>query len=64
VLVIGRQGKIVCSQTYGGQNPDAKSPMREDAIFQIASMIKPQASRAIMIWSEEGRLSIVDPAEK
>ncbi len=64
VLVIGRQGKVAYSQTFGVQNPDTGVPMREDAIFRIASMTKPFASLAIMMLSEEGKLSIVDRVDK
>jgi CubicO group peptidase (beta-lactamase class C family) len=64
VLVIGRQGKIAYSQTFGVLNPETKTPMREDGIFRIASMTKPMASLAVMMLSEEGKLSIVDPVDK
>lgn len=64
VLVIGRQGKIAYSQTFGVLNPETKAPMREDAIFRIASMTKPFASLSIMMLSEEGKLSIVDRVDK
>ena len=63
VLVIGRHGKIVYAQTFGSMSPENKTPMREDAIFRIASMTKPLASLAIMMLSEEGKLSIVDPVD-
>lgn len=64
VLVIGRQGRIAYIQSFGLRDPDTRSPMSEDAIFRIASMTKPFASLAIMMLSEEGKLSIVDPVEK
>ena len=64
VLVIGRQGKVAYTQTFGLLNPETKVPMREDAIFRIASMTKPFASLAIMMLSEEGKLSIVDRVDK
>src|SRR5688572_166014 len=64
VLIIGRHGKIAYAQTFGSLNPETKAPMREDAIFRIASMTKPFASLAIMMLSEEGKLSIVDPVDK
>ena len=64
VLVIGRQGKVAYTQTFGALNPETQVPMREDAIFRIASMTKPFASLAIMMLSEEGRLSIVDRVDK
>lgn len=64
VLMIGRHGKIAYTQTFGYLNPETKAAMREDAIFRIASMTKPLASLAVMMLSEEGRLSIVDPVDK
>ena len=64
VLVIGRQGKVAYSQTFGVLNPDTGVPMREDALFRIASMTKPFASLAIMMLSEKGKLSIVDRVDK
>lgn len=64
VLIIGRHGKIVYSRTFGVLNPETLEPMREDAIFRIASMTKPIASLAVMVLAEEGKLSIVDPVDK
>jgi CubicO group peptidase (beta-lactamase class C family) len=64
VLMIGRHGKIAYAQTFGLLNPETKTPMREDGIFRIASMTKPLASLAVMMLSEEGKLSIVDPVDK
>lgn len=64
VLVIGRHGKVAYTQTFGVLTPETGTAMREDAIFRIASMTKPFASLAIMMLSEEGKLSIVDPVHK
>lgn len=64
VLMIGRHGKVAYAQTFGVLNPETGAPMREDAIFRIASMTKPLASLAVMMLSEEGRLSIVDRVDK
>ena len=64
VLIIGRQGKIAYQETFGVLNPDTAAPMRDDAIFRIASMTKPFASLAIMMLSEEGKLSIADRVDK
>lgn len=64
VLMIGRHGKIAYAETFGMRDPAQQASMREDAIFRIASMTKPLASLAIMMLSEEGKLSIVDPVEK
>jgi CubicO group peptidase (beta-lactamase class C family) len=64
VLMIARHGKIVYSRTFGVLDPETREPMREDAIFRIASMTKPIASLAVMMLAEEGKLSIVDPVDK
>ncbi len=64
VLIIGRQGKIVFQQSFGLRDPASGAPMQDDAIFRIASMTKPLASLAVMMLSEEGKLSIVDPVSK
>lgn len=64
VLIIGRHGKIAYARTFGSLNPETKTPMREDAIFRIASMTKPLASLAVMMLSEEGKLTIVDPVDR
>lgn len=64
VLIIGRHGKIAYQQSFGLRDPQTGAAMRDDAIFRIASMTKPFASLAIMMLSEEGKLSIVDPVDK
>ena len=43
---------------------DESKPMREDTIFRIASMTKPITSVAIMMLSEQGKLSIEEPVSK
>ncbi len=61
VLLIARQGKIVSLMPVGFQNRSAKSPMKADSIFRIASMSKPITSVAIMILAEQGKLDIGAP---
>ena len=41
VLLIARQGKIAYFESFGLLDPQAKTPMRKDAIFRIYSMSKP-----------------------
>ena len=64
VLIIGRNGKVAYQESFGVRDPQSGTPMPMDGIFRIASMSKPITSTAIMILSEEGRLSIVDPVSK
>ena len=59
VTLIMRKGKIAHFQAIGKM--DESKPMREDTIFRIASMTKPITSVAIMMLSEQGKLSIEEP---
>jgi CubicO group peptidase (beta-lactamase class C family) len=59
ITLVAHNGKIVHSETYGLMDTD--KPMREDAIFRIASMTKPVTSVAVMILYEEGYFQLDDP---
>lgn len=61
VLLLARNGKIASFDAIGFQERASKKPMKNDAIFRIASMSKPITSVAIMILAEEGRLDIGAP---
>jgi CubicO group peptidase (beta-lactamase class C family) len=56
-LLVSRDGCPVHFSTQGGSGAGG-APLREDAIFRIASMTKPIASIAFMILLEEGRVSL------
>ena len=51
LTAIMRKGKIVHLETQGYMDVENKIPLRDDAIFRIASMTKPIASIALMILS-------------
>ena len=61
VLLVARNGKIASFDALGFQERKAQKPMRNDAIFRIASMTKPIVSVAAMILAEEGKLDIGAP---
>lgn len=61
VVLIARGGAVGYLQAFGQADAEAKRPMREDAIFRIASMTKPITSAAVMMLHEEGRLRLADP---
>ena len=61
VLLIARNGKIVFYETAGFQDRAAKTAMRKDAIFPIASMSKPITTVSAMILAEESKLDIAAP---
>jgi len=61
VLAVARRGKLVHFEAYGYLDKAAGTPMRTDAIFNIASMTKPMAAVAGLQLYEQGRLLMNDP---
>lgn len=64
VTLIARDGKTVDVHASGFQDVAAKTPMRTDTLFRIASMSKPITSVALMMLYEEGKLLLTDPVSK
>jgi CubicO group peptidase (beta-lactamase class C family) len=64
VTLVARNGKMVDLQAFGFQDIDAKTPMKTDSIFRIASMTKPVTSVAVMMLFEEGKLALTDPVAR
>ena len=64
VLLIARHGKIAYSESLGLLDPQAKTPMRNDAIFRIYSMSKPITTVAAMMLFEDARLTLNEPVGK
>jgi len=64
VTLIARDGKVVDVHASGFQDGAAKTPMRTDTMFRIASMTKPVTSVALMMLYEEGKLLLTDPVAK
>lgn len=64
VTLVARDGKMVDLQAFGFQDVDAKTPMKTDSLFRIASMSKPITSVAIMMLFEEGKLALTDPVSR
>jgi CubicO group peptidase (beta-lactamase class C family) len=61
VALIVRDGKIVYHKSFGYRDIEAKTPLKKDDIFRIASMSKAVASLAIMMLFEEGKFLLDDP---
>jgi len=61
VLLIARNGKIAYFESLGQLDPQAKTPMRKDAIFRIYSMSKPITSTAAMMLFEDTAFTLADP---
>ncbi len=64
VALVARDGKLVYHRAVGLADREAAAPMREDAVFRLASVSKPFVSVAIMRLVEEGKLSLADPVTK
>ena len=64
VTLLAHRGKIIQLSAVGFQELETKTPMKEDTIFQIASMTKPITCVGVMMLAEEGLLAITDPVEK
>jgi CubicO group peptidase (beta-lactamase class C family) len=64
VTLVARDGKVVDVHASGFQDVAAKTPMRTDTLFRIASMTKPVTSVALMMLYEEGKLLLTDPVSK
>ncbi|MEO7275118.1 MAG: serine hydrolase domain-containing protein [Vicinamibacterales bacterium] len=61
VVLIARRGKVAYLQSFGARDRESSAPMRDDAIFRIASQSKAPVSVAVMMLQEEGKLLIGDP---
>ncbi len=61
---IARDGKIAYCKSFGFMDPEAKTAMKTDNIFRIASQTKAITSLAAMILFEEGRLLLDEPVSK
>jgi CubicO group peptidase (beta-lactamase class C family) len=61
-ILVGRNGKVVPPRFFGrmGPEPDAP-PIRQDAMFLMASITKPVTYTAAMLLVERGLLNLSDP---
>ena len=64
VVLVARRGKVAYLGAFGQRDVEAHAPMKEDAIFRIASQSKALVSVAAMRLQEEGKLLISDPVGK
>jgi CubicO group peptidase (beta-lactamase class C family) len=64
VTLVARHGHVASLDAVGYQDLESKTPMRTDTLFRIMSVTKPVTCAGIMILVDEGRVSLIDPAEK
>src|SRR4051794_29729233 len=64
VMLVANKDKVLATEAVGFADVAAKTPMRTDAMFWIASQSKPITASALMIVVDEGNLHVDDPVEK
>jgi CubicO group peptidase (beta-lactamase class C family) len=62
--LIARDSKIVYNRAFGVSDIEAKTPLKTDDIFRIASQTKAITSVAVMMLFEEGKYLLDDPVAK
>jgi CubicO group peptidase (beta-lactamase class C family) len=64
VTLVSRRGRTAHFEARGMMDADARTAMRRDGVFRIASMTKPVTGVAILMLMEEGRLRLTDPVSR
>ena len=63
-VLVARNGRIVYYKAYGQDDTEARTSLRRDAIFRIASQTKAIVSIGLMMLFEEGKFLLDDPVSK
>ncbi|MEU4340094.1 serine hydrolase domain-containing protein [Nocardia sp. NPDC023852] len=63
VSMVWRHGELVHTDAVGWRDRQARSPIRRDTIFRIASMTKPITAAAALTLVDDGRLRLFDPID-
>jgi CubicO group peptidase (beta-lactamase class C family) len=63
LVALAARGDAIHVETLGVQDVEARTPMRRDTIFRIASMTKPIIATAAMILVEEARIGLDESVE-
>jgi len=64
VVLVARRGKLVYYEAFGQRDREAKSPMKTDSLFRIASQTKAVVSVGAMMLVEQGKMLLSDPVSK
>lgn len=59
-LIAGRGGLVVEPQFFGNQSLNGDAPLRDDAMFLVASITKPIVASAALLLVERGLLTLSD----
>jgi len=64
VVLITQKGKIIYKKAFGLANVELEVPMKEEMVFNIASITKQFTAVAILQLTEQGKLSLQDDITK
>lgn len=64
VVQVALEGELIYSRAAGLADREAGRPMREDALFRLASVSKPIVSAAALVLVANGRLRLEDPVDR
>lgn len=64
VLLVRHQGREIYRRAAGYLDREAATPMRDDAVFRLASVSKPIVSAAALVLVAQGRLQLDDPVAR
>ena len=64
VVLVADRDKVLDLEAVGYADVAAKTPMKTDDLFWIASMSKPMTAAAFMMLVDEGKVKLDDPVEK
>ncbi|OKP98705.1 serine hydrolase [Paenibacillus sp. P46E] len=64
VIKVALDGRIIYSRAAGFASRELNQPMREDALFRLASVSKPITSMATLVLVAQGRLKLDDRVDR
>ena len=64
VMLVADRKRVLTAEAVGWADIAAKSPMRTDSMFWIASQSKSMTAAALMMLVDEGKVKLTDPVEK
>ena len=64
VVVVGRNGKVLCREAFGMADRETGVPMRVGTLFRLASMSKPLVSATALALVDAGAVSLDDPVTR
>jgi CubicO group peptidase (beta-lactamase class C family) len=64
VVTVLRDGQVIYQGEFGNADVEAKTPLKPDAVFDLASCSKQFTAMAVMILAERGKLSFDDELRK